>query len=110
MEWLLAAHSISQGVSYDDATSEAHDRRHASAESRTEHANVLRATGLSIRTLFQYITRSVGAGGHPHLPGLPDQREETGAEFHSHRGLGAAFPLQSLPSQGLVFRGHDSGS
>ena len=38
MEWLLAAHSISQGV-HHDTPSATHDRRHAGAESRTEHAN-----------------------------------------------------------------------
>src|ERR1700730_4922913 len=64
-----------KGVSHDganNASSPAHERRHAGAESRTEYANVLRATGLSLRTPLQQVAGAVGPGRHPHLPGPLD--------------------------------------
>ena len=58
-----------------------------------KHANVLRATGLTVCAPFQQIARAVGSGGHPHLPGFLNQRKETGAQFRAHHGFGAALSL-----------------
>jgi hypothetical protein len=40
------------------------------------------------------------------LPGLPDQRKEACYQFHPHRRIRPAFPLQSDTASGLVFGGH----
>ena len=45
---------------FHDIPSATHDRRHASAESRTEHANLLRATGVPVRASLREITGTIG--------------------------------------------------
>ena len=67
MEELLAAHSIFAKGAHHDTPSATHDRRHASAESRPEHPNILSATGISVRTPLQPIARGLGPGGDPGL-------------------------------------------
>ena len=87
-----AAIPLRKGAFYD-FPSTTHDGRHAGAESRPEYANVLSATGLSVRAPFRKITGIAGPRAYPRLPGLLDQREETGARLRPHRGCGTAFPL-----------------
>ena len=64
-----------------DIPSATHDRRHAGAESRTEHANRPMSAGFFVRPAFQQIAGTAGPGGHPRLPGLSDQRKEIGAQL-----------------------------
>lgn len=77
MELLLAATPcFRKGAPYD-TPSATHDRRHAGAESRTEHADVVRATGLSVCTPFQQVTGGARTRGDPRLSGvctLPTKR------------------------------------
>src|SRR5436305_6872176 len=87
-----AAIPLGKGVLHD-FPSTTYDRRHAGAESCPEHANLLSATGLSVRTPFRKVPGTAGPRAYPRLPGLPDQREETGARLCPHRGGGTAFPL-----------------
>ena len=74
-----------------------------------EHANLLSAAGLPVRTPFRQIPGTAGSRADSQLPGLSDQREEAGARFDTHRGCGASLPLQSLSQKGLDFRGCHPG-
>src|ERR1043166_7494478 len=85
-----------------DTTSATHDRRHAGSESRSEHADVLRATGVPVCPPLQQIPGTVGARGYSGLPGVPDGRKEVGAWFRSDRGRRPALPLQDLAQTGLA--------
>src|SRR5205823_3574688 len=45
---------------FHDIPSATHDRGHAGAESRPEHSNFLRATGIPVRPSLRQITGTVG--------------------------------------------------
>src|SRR5262249_16906465 len=45
---------------FHDIPSATHDRRHAGAESRAQHANLLRATGVPVRAALRQITGTIG--------------------------------------------------
>src|ERR1700733_11366634 len=55
---------FAQGA-HHDSTSPTHDRRHAGAESRPEHPDLVRTTGIAIRSPLQQVPRGLGARGDP---------------------------------------------
>src|SRR5208337_2196681 len=75
---------FAKGAFYD-ISSATHDRRHAGAESRPEHSNLVFATGVPVRTPLPQAAASLRPRGDPGLSGLPDQRKETLPEFRAHR-------------------------
>src|SRR5260370_13167906 len=109
MEWLFAAHSISQR-SFHDFSSPTHDRGHAGPEPLREHPRLLHPASLAFRTTLQQVTRTAGTRADSRLSGLFDERKETGHRFHSHRNCGTPFSVQDHPQKELVPGRDDSRS
>src|SRR5258708_11449401 len=109
MEWLFAAHSISQR-SFHDFSSPTHDRGYAGPEPLREHPRLLHPASLAFRTTLQQVTRTAGTRADPRLSGLFDERKETGHRFHSHRDCGTPFSVQDHPQKELVPGRGDSRS
>src|SRR5262245_34337660 len=85
-----------------DTASPTHARRHASPESVSAHATVVRATSLPIRKAFWEISRTVGLRGDSRVSGVLDQGEEARREVDQHCRLRPSISLHDHPEERLA--------